>query len=255
MNKIFEDSERVSREKDWHNKVFAKDKYVRADCGKYYAANDDANTFYFTVIRSLLHKKKSIVLDYGCGDGHHLLQYSKYIEYGYGIDISDMRIARARSLIEKDTINNIEVEVMDATDTVFEDHKFDLIYGTAILHHLDLNKSLHELKRILKPDGNAIFMEPLGTNMLINLYRKLTPKARTIDEQPFRKADIDLILSYFPNSQFKYFSFLTLLAVPFRKSRFFKRLYMKLANWDSIVLDKNSPFKWWAWICIINLKK
>lgn len=250
-----DDNKRVRREKDWHNKAYSEERYVREDCGKYYAANRDGNNFYLKAIINVLRKKESIVLDYGCGDANYLVLYSKYLLRGYGIDISEMRIARAKSIINKKNINNIEVHVMDAMDTDFEDHMFDVIYGTAILHHLDLSKSLRELNRILKTDGNAIFMEPLGTNFLINLYRKLTPKARTFDEQPFRKADIDIILSYFPNSQFRYFSFLTLFAVPFIKYKFFDIIYHRLAKWDSLILRKNSRFRWFAWICIINLRK
>ena len=61
---------------------------------------------------------------------------------------------------------------------------FDIAYGSGILHHLNLNKSLNELKRILKKDGKIIFIEPMATNPFINLYRKFTPNARTSDEHP-----------------------------------------------------------------------
>lgn len=195
------------------------------------------------------------MLDYGCGDASYLLLFSPYFERGYGIDISEMRITRGQSLIKKNNIKNVDIHIMDAMHTDFDEHTFDIIYGTAILHHLDLNKALSELKRILKPDGAAIFFEPLGTNFFINLYRHLTPKARTIDEQPFRKSEIDLILKHFPNSQFKYFSFLTLFSVPFRNYKFFKKLNQRLALWDRKILKKDSPFRWLAWICVINLRK
>ena len=64
---------------------------------------------------------------------------------------------------------------------------FDIVYGTGILHHLEINKCLNEIHRILKPDGNLLFVEPLGTNPLINLYRKFTPNSRSKDEHPFTK--------------------------------------------------------------------
>ena len=32
-----------------------------------------------------------------------------------------------------------------------------------------------ELSRIIKPNGECIFQEPMGHNPIINLYRKLTP--------------------------------------------------------------------------------
>ena len=53
-------------------------------------------------------------------------------------------------------------------------------------------------------------MEPLGTNPLINIYRKFTPNARSPDEHPFKSEDIKLINSIFKNVEIKYYGFLTL---------------------------------------------
>ena len=54
----------------------------------------------------------------------------------------------------------------------------------SIKHHLNLNKSLKELNRILKKGGIMLFAEPMATNPIINIYRKFTPKARSADEHP-----------------------------------------------------------------------
>ena len=74
---------------------------------------------------------------------------------------------------------NIELLVENCEKTKFEDNTFDIVYGTGILHHLNFDICLRELQRILKPRGSFLFIEPLGTNPLINLYRKLTPKSRS----------------------------------------------------------------------------
>ena len=56
------------------------------------------------------------------------------------------------------------------------------VYG-----EIELNKNFteNEINKVLKDDGEMVFLEPLGTNPLINLYRKLTPKSRSVDEHPF----------------------------------------------------------------------
>ena len=41
-----------------------------------------------------------------------------------------------------------------------------------------------------------IFIEPLGTNPLINLYRKFTPTSRSDDEHPLTFEDIKYFKSY-----------------------------------------------------------
>jgi ubiquinone/menaquinone biosynthesis C-methylase UbiE len=135
---------------------------------------------------------------------------------------------------------------MDAMNTTFNDEEFDAIRGAGILHHLDIELSLLELKRILKSDGIACFIEPLNTNPVIKLYRKLTPAARTIDEQPLRIKDIKLIKTIFPATEIYYFSFVALLAVPFRKLKCFEKILSCFAFIDKILLNKLGPLKWLA---------
>ena len=88
-----------------------------------------------------------------------------------GIDISDVAIEKARGASRAAGIENAEYRRMNAEFLEFDDNSFDLICGTAILHHLDLTRAYSELARVLKPGGLAVFMEPLGHNPLINVYR------------------------------------------------------------------------------------
>ena len=74
--------------------------------------------------------------------------------------------------------------LMDAHSLDFEDETFDFIYGCAILHHLDYERALDEVCRVLKPGGRILFVEPLGINPIGKLVRILTPFARTVDEKP-----------------------------------------------------------------------
>ena len=41
------------------------------------------------------------------------------------------------------------------------DASVDVVFGIAILHHLDLPQAAREVWRILKPGGRAIFQEPV----------------------------------------------------------------------------------------------
>ena len=45
--------------------------------------------------------------------------------------------------------------LMDAHSLEFEDESFDFVYGCAILHHLDYNRALDEIWRVLKPGGKS----------------------------------------------------------------------------------------------------
>jgi ubiquinone/menaquinone biosynthesis C-methylase UbiE len=202
-----------------------------------------------------LKSNSTILLDYGCGNGHALMGVSEKINIGIGIDISEANIEYAKKIAKERKLDNIDFFVMDAMNTTFKNEEFDIIHGSGILHYLNLLLSLNEIKRILKKDGVAIFIEPLDTNLIIKVYRKLTPKVRTKDEQPLRKKDIKFIKSIFPNSELYYYSFFTLFAVPFRKTKHFLKILSILYSVDKILLNRRSPLKWLAWVCILVLKK
>lgn len=103
---------------------------------------------------------------------------------------------------------------MDAHSLDFEDNYFDLIIGFGMLHHLDLNTSLLEIKRVLKKDGLAFFREPLDINPILTIARLLTPKARTEDEIPFKKIHLKKILKIFPQTELFFEQFFTFIVSP-----------------------------------------
>jgi SAM-dependent methyltransferase len=87
--------------------------------------------------------------------------------------------------------------LMDANDLRFPDESFDLVFGKAILHHLDLARALSEIRRVLKPQGRFVFTEPLGVNPVAKLVRLLTPQARTLDERPLGRKELAEIQARF----------------------------------------------------------
>lgn len=91
----------------------------------------------------------------------------------------------------------INFHLMDANNLTFEDNTFDAVFGGAILHHLDIEQSLHHIHRVLKPGGSILFTEPLNMNPLYKLYRKLNPKERTPDEHALVSSDFKLIREKF----------------------------------------------------------
>lgn len=84
-----------------------------------------------------------------------------------------------------------EFLLMDANDLQFEDNSFDVVYGGGILHHLQFQRALDEVRRVLRPGGAMVFEEPLNINPVGKLVRALTPHARTEDERPLGNAELD----------------------------------------------------------------
>ena len=201
------------REKKFHNNLQSKSKgrFENIFYKALYSMYEDFNAY--TSQKS----KNKIVLDYGCGIGSvtqkiATLKPSKL----FGIDISEISISKA---IENAKNLNLQINysVDNCEETRFKAETFDLVFGSGILHHLDLEKSLVEINRILKKGGEMVFLEPLGANPLINFYRKLTPKSRSEDEHPFLKKDFNFINSLFKQVTVKYYGFFTLIFFYFIK--------------------------------------
>jgi len=153
------------------------------------------------------------VLDYGCGRGADAIELVRRgAAHVTGFDVSEAEIEHARAAAEAAGVaDRTAFVVADAHATGFPDAAFDLVRGNSVLHHLDLRPALVELKRILRPDGRAVFVEPLAHNPLLRLGRRITPMARTEDEHPFTTDDWETCAAVFPG--FRHFE-RELLTVP-----------------------------------------
>jgi SAM-dependent methyltransferase len=86
---------------------------------------------------------------------------------------------------------------MDAHDLEFADGSLDMVFGVAIIHHLEFGCALREIHRVLRDGGRIVFIEPLRHNPLARLVRWFTPHARTRDELPWGRPELRLIAQAF----------------------------------------------------------
>ena len=237
------------REKEFHNRLHSKSE-IRFENIFYKAIINAWHDFFYYLN---LNVKNSEVLDYGCGVGPIMEKVIKFNPKKItGIDISDVSISKAKERFKDN--NSIELLVDNCEQTKFENEKFDLVYGLGILHHLQVSKCITEISRILKYNGKLLFIEPLGTNPFIKLYRTLTPKSRSKDEHPLVSKDFEFIKSKFKNVNLKYYGFLTLIFFPLYKSPENSKIFKTLAKIDQL-LFKISFFRFFAWSVLIIAKK
>jgi SAM-dependent methyltransferase len=245
-------AERYTREREAHNKIFGE--HTRESADKFYSVVRRSRT------RARRHSRSARATcarrTPGCGAGSH----SKFLaRHGaarvVGIDLSDVAIAQARASAVQAGLPRVEHMMMNAEALGFSDNSFDLICGTAILHHLDLARGWAEIARTLRPGGTAAFLEPLGHNPLINLYRRLTPRLRTVDEHPLLMRDLRLARQYFANVRLEYFTLHALLAVPLRQTTVFPRALAALERLDAS-LFRTVPFvARYAWQVVLVLEQ
>ena len=102
------------------------------------------------------------LLDFGCGNGEYSLLFSRIGYEVFGFDLSPNNIEIAKRLAckyELDERTHFQVSVAEKLD--YPADYFDVIIGTDILHHVEINQALLECTRVLKKGGVAIFHEPV----------------------------------------------------------------------------------------------
>ena len=239
--------ERLIREREFHDHVFADD--TRKCTDKYYSVAQIEYELY----RGILDAKVpgSRFLEYGCGPYGYVYDAARQTTQAAGIDISEVAIRMAH---EKASSNGLSIDfrVMDAENMDFANESFDVICGNSILHHLDLNRSFSELARVMAPQGMGVFIEPMGHNPVINHYRTMTPNLRTSDEHPLLMKDLAKLKQFFQVVQVRHFHVLTLLAVPFRNRPVFRSLRTVLHAIDQSVFWLVPWLKRYSWMALIE---
>jgi ubiquinone/menaquinone biosynthesis C-methylase UbiE len=225
----------------------------RKKVAKFYAIVRSSRTFYEDFLQARCPNKK--VLEYGCGLGSYSFFLAKKGATVTGIDISNVEIEQAQKRARSEHLEKTNFCVMDAEALGFDNNTFDLVCGTGILHHLDLNKAFPEISRTLKPDGAAIFIEPLGYNAIINLYRKLTPDLRTEDESPLLMKDLKMAEAYFGKVETHFFHLVSLIAVLFRNIPGFTHLLKALDATDRALFRFFPLARRYAWQIVIVLSR
>ncbi|GBD90548.1 glycine/sarcosine/dimethylglycine N-methyltransferase [bacterium BMS3Abin04] len=242
------ENSRIQREKEYHNKRFSKE--IRQSAQKFYSIETESREFFKKILESDIERKR--VLELGCGKNSHAFNLAKMGGNIYGIDISEVAIKYSKEVIKEMGLETLtSFTAMNAEELKFENDFFDKIIGSSILHHLDLGKAIPEVSRVLKNSGKAVFIEPLGHNIMINLYRKLTPNFRTIDEHPFLMKDFNILKQNFKKVEIHYFHLTTLFAVPFRKTLWFKSILRLFQSIDRFLFNFLPFLRKQAWQVVI----
>ena len=200
------------------------------------------------------------VLEYGCGEGWITRDLAQSGAQVSAFDISAEAVRKTLEVLASGGLaDQCRIAQMGAERLDYPDESFDLSIGFAILHHLDLELAITELYRVLKPGGVAFFAEPLGSNPLINLYRRMTPQYRTEDEQPLDLKALAPLLSRFRKVEHADYYVTALAAIALAYLPFGPRLFpvvnRQLMKLDDTLLRRFPSLGRLAWYTILTLKK
>jgi SAM-dependent methyltransferase len=184
MNHI---SERAERERRHFNEGLQRERYDGILSHTRYYHDEHQRTIRRNAFR---HADGKAVLEIGAYAWFKWLEDEHVEPHSLDcINISEKELERGVALAANSRLQP-RFHIMDAHQLLFDDEQFDFVFGGSILHHLDLAPALDEICRVLKPDGMAMFREPLDVNPVASIVRLLTPRARTPDERPFRIRDL-----------------------------------------------------------------
>lgn len=246
---------RIERERAWHDDRFANrpGRGIAVRSFTQGLTQEALDRVYRVVKNNCVGKE---VLDYGCSMGEGALLIRKFGARAVtGIDISPVAVGQAQEAARRAAVDHVAFHVMNAEELEFHDRSFDMVFGIAILHHLDIEKACAEIARVLRPDGVAVLLEPLGHNVFINAIRRATPGSHTEDEHPLRARDFRVCQRYFGEVQLEFVNLLTLLSAPLVALPGRETLRRMLTVADKAVFRILPPVRRYAWNVVMTMRQ
>jgi len=241
----------LSRERDFHDRWADQIEISEIDVVKQFeGATAPENRF---ILGELGDVRDRLLLDLGCGAGENSVYFARKGARCVAADYSPRMVERALDLARHWKVS-IEGCVVNAMEIDCPDDTFDIVYAANLLHHVDPERALREIHRVLKPGGKACAWDPLRHNPLINVYRRMATEVRSVDEHPLDIRIVRFIESLFAHVTWDTFWLATLwIFVRFyliervdpNRERYWKKIiveeerlrttYGRLESWDRMV--------------------
>ena len=113
-------------------------------------------------------------LDFGCGNGAAAVHLASKLGLKVtGLDVDPEQIEAARSRSDQNT--NVQFLTADGTKLPFDDNEFDFVATHMVTHHIpDWQNALHEMLRVLKPNGCLIYKDFALPKWVASLGKKIS---------------------------------------------------------------------------------
>jgi 2-polyprenyl-3-methyl-5-hydroxy-6-metoxy-1,4-benzoquinol methylase len=148
------------------------------------------------------------VLEICCHNGEFGAILARLGATVHAVDIAEPLIAQARRRAEVNGVpDRLLPVVMSVHELAFADGTFDVVFGKASLHHLDLRAARDEIHRVLRPGGIGVFSEPVVLWPALRRLREMMPvplDADSPDERPLSRADLDGFTQPFQHAREEY---------------------------------------------------
>jgi SAM-dependent methyltransferase len=213
------------------------------------------------------------VLELGSGAGEASVYLAKRGARVTATDISKGMLQVVKKVAKLHGVS-LKTKQSFSHELPFKDEQFDIVYAANLLHHVEIEDTIVEIKRVLKKGGIFVAWDPLDHNPVINIYRRKATEVRTEDEHPIKWKQLKLFRKTFSEVRtdatwfftlFIFIKFYLIDRVDPNKERYWKKIlvdhkklektYRRLERLDRIIL-KIMPFlKRHCWNIVIWSKK
>ena len=136
--------------------------------------NNNSDIKISDAIQSHVEMMGKAVLEIGCGHGRISTHLVKMTGQLTAIDPDKKRIQTA-----KDCVPEAIFQVGSGEKLRFNNNSFDFVIFTLSLHHQNSGKALREAKRVLKPHGKVVVVEPLPSGEIEQVFSFLTDENKS----------------------------------------------------------------------------
>ncbi|MFQ5904981.1 MAG: methyltransferase domain-containing protein [bacterium] len=191
------------------------------------------------------------VLEVGPGEGFDIKNLFELGARVTAVDISSKSLNLTRELCSESGLL-----VMDGVTLGFRDSVFDLVFSRTLLMHVDREGFLRECRRVLKPGGKAVFIEPLKYNPLLVPYRAAFSFGRFMEPDYLRPADTKAMSGIFSSVKIWYFYLISAVGGPFASIAPWSRILFAPLEWmDRALLSIFPRLRNLCWISVIECAK
>lgn len=213
------------------------------------------------------------ILELGCGLGEASIYFAMNGGDVTASDLSEGMLEVASNTAKRFGVT-IKTQKCSADDLPFADYSFDVVYAANLLHHVNIEDTLYEARRVLKKGGIFVSWDPLAHNPVINIYRRMAVKVRTKDEHPLKMKELRIFKKYFSEvshdctwlfTLWIFLKYYFIDHVDMNQERYWKKIitdheklkpiYIKLEKIDKKLLNLFPVLKRYCWNIVVFCQK
>lgn len=196
------------------------------------------------------------LLELAAGAGATTLRLA---EHGAWIVATELSLAGLQALGERAKQAGLAGRIArvrcDARRLPFADASFDLVTGENFLMYVDPARLGRECRRVLRPGGRAVLLEPTAHHPLVRLYRLLASPYRRTGPRYFTLGDLPDLAAPFATTTHREFYLLSVLALPLaRWPRLFTDAVRLLDALDRVLIRRWPGLARLGWLTVIGLE-